>query len=104
MPSSTIRKLPAAAGVVVLSGLHCLAGAQEKAGAPVPEVRSWVPEALRGERLLALEYWQWLGLFLIAFVRVLADHVVRWILRLLSNRFTLRYHVSADAETVQQLG
>ncbi|MDH5357095.1 MAG: mechanosensitive ion channel family protein [Gammaproteobacteria bacterium] len=40
--------------------------------------RSWLPETFKGGILL--EYWQWLGMFLIIVIGSIADKIVAWIL------------------------
>lgn len=42
------------------------------------KLRSWIPESLKGGFLL--EYWQWLGMFLVIFIGSLADKIVAWVL------------------------
>lgn len=63
-------------------------------------LRSNMPRYLKHDQVLALEYWQWLGLLVLILMGVTLDHTVRFGLGLLTNRVLARRHASARKETV----
>jgi MscS family membrane protein len=67
-------------------------------------LRSQMPRSLRGadHELLSIEYWQWIGLFLIVLLGVIIDFLTRSILRGISNRLIARQKAQAQPETVAQ--
>jgi len=76
--------------------------ADERVGSLALWLRSRVPASLKQDRLLNLEYWQWLGLLMLILVGVVLDHSVRFGLRLLTHRWLARRHATAKAKTVAQ--
>lgn len=61
-------------------------------------IRDRVPEILKGDanRVLAVEYWQWIGLLVIILLGLMLDQTLRFILRGIVNRLIVRRGYSAD--------
>ena len=74
-------------------------GADEKDLMSSLWLQSVMPISLR-ESFLSLEYWQWLGLFLIVLLGIVLDYTVRAILRTITNRTLDRVHAFVSRETV----
>ncbi|MDF1809411.1 MAG: mechanosensitive ion channel family protein [Phycisphaerales bacterium] len=53
-------------------------------------IRDAVPSSLKGNASLGLEYWQWIGILVVIFIGMIADLLVRGILRRLWHRFEVR--------------
>lgn len=63
-------------------------------------LRMQIPQALR-RSFLTLEYWQWIGLFIVIFGGMVFDYTARIILRTVSRRLIVRQGVSEPAEAVR---
>jgi len=50
-------------------------------------IRSEVPNSLKGELFLWMELWQWIGILIVIFIGMIADQIVRGILRTGWHRF-----------------
>ncbi|MBL4809785.1 MAG: mechanosensitive ion channel family protein [Phycisphaerales bacterium] len=56
----------------------------------IQRIRSSVPQATKGKLVLGLEPWQWLGILLVVFLGIIADQIVRAILRTGWHRFEIK--------------
>ncbi len=56
----------------------------------IQSIRGSVPNALKGRLFIGLEAWQWVGILLVIFMGMIADHIVRAILRTGWHRFELK--------------
>ena len=66
-------------------------------------LRQWMPASLKGadRDFFTLEFWQWLGLFIIILVGVVFDYSVRFVLRTISIRIIKRQGASDHAKAVR---
>lgn len=60
-----------------------------------------MPRALKSGEFLDLEYWQWLGLLLLIFLGIVADQVVRFLVRPVLRRSVRRLHSEADDKHIK---
>ncbi len=65
--------------------------------------RRHLPESLKGETLLSLEYWQWLGLLLVIFAGVVVDLSLRWVLRVITRFIISRQDARARKQTITRV-
>jgi len=72
----------------------------ERYASPALWLRSKVPSSLKRNRLLTLEYWQWLGVAVLILLGVTLDQTVRFMLRLMTNRALAQQRAIARKETV----
>ncbi len=72
----------------------------ERHGSVALWLRDKMPHYLKQDRLLNMEYWQWLGLAVLILLGMTLDHVVRLGLRVLTNRLLVRRHASARSQTI----
>ncbi|PIE21845.1 MAG: mechanosensitive ion channel protein MscS [Planctomycetota bacterium] len=78
---------------------------QIRAGAKEADLMSslWLqglmPMSLR-KSILSLEYWQWIGLFLIVLLGIILDYSIRAVLRVITNRTLHRAHSYVSRDTV----
>jgi len=63
-----------------------------------PWLRRWMPSVLVGGELLQVEYWQWLGLLVLAFLGVLLDQMLRLLLAPIVRRGLLRWRAPAGED------
>ncbi len=63
-------------------------------------IRSKLPKALTSGEILSLEYWQWLGIFLVILLGVVFDRLVRFLLGLLAKRILKSGHTFVKEETL----
>jgi len=56
----------------------------------IQSIRGSVPNALKGKLFIGLEPWQWIGILLVIFLGMIADHIVRAILRTGWHRFEIK--------------
>lgn len=68
----------------------------ETALATQPFLRRWMPGALTSVAFLDIEVWQWLGLVVLVFLGMFAEHLVRRIARRLTHGLTGRFGVEAE--------
>lgn len=73
-------------------------------------LRKKIPASLKGinHTVLTLEYWQWIGIFLVAMLGVILDQIVRTILRITSQKIIARHtnteHLKGITTAVRPLG
>ena len=75
----------------------------ESAEAP-EQIQSWLrdqlPEVLKEGGFIGVEYWQWLGLFILVLTGLVLDLIVRMLLRLVTVRIMLHQKAEADRKVV----
>lgn len=71
---------------------------------PLERLRDRVPASLKGTSILALEYWQWLAIFLTIFLGVLLDWFIRALLRAAWRRFEARRARRPDTPAEEPIG
>jgi MscS family membrane protein len=69
---------------------------------------SAIPEALKGGEFMDLRYWQWIGLLLLIFMGIVANQVVRVLIKPVLRRSVRRLHSEVEekriTDTVRALG
>ena len=63
-------------------------------------IRSKLPKVLSSGEFLSLEYWQWLGIFLVILLGMACDRLVRFLLGLLAKRILKSGHTFVQEETL----
>jgi len=81
------------------------AEAPDSAAASPTDVPHWledqIPQTLKSGEIFGLEYWQWIGLLLLIFLGIAADHVVRGIFRPVIRRAIRRLNSDADEQSIK---
>ena len=67
------------------------------------KLRGIMPASLRRSQILGVENWQWIGLALIAFLAIVLDFMVRFVVRSVAVRWARRRDSQADRETLDRL-
>ncbi|HHI69328.1 MAG TPA: mechanosensitive ion channel family protein [Planctomycetes bacterium] len=84
-----------------ISPLPARSGSVDERRLSVPLwIRSKLPKALTSGEILSLEYWQWIGLFLVILLGVAFDRLVRFLLGLLAKRILKSGHTFVKEETL----
>ncbi len=84
-----------------IAPLRVLAGSVDERSLSIPLwIRSKLPSALTSGEILSLEYWQWLGIFLVLLLGVVLDRLVRFFLGLLARRLLKSGHTFVKEETL----
>lgn len=86
-----------------LERLPVLVGVDERQLDASMRLRKHLPGSLKGETVLTLEYWQWLGLLVIIFLGALVDHSLRLFLRGLTRIIIARQQAHARRETISKM-
>ncbi|MAX24817.1 MAG: hypothetical protein CMJ19_09965 [Phycisphaeraceae bacterium] len=65
-------------------------------------LRKKIPASLKGinHTVLTLEYWQWLGVFIVALLGVILDHIIRAILGGISRKLIARHTTTEHAKSI----
>jgi MscS family membrane protein len=63
-------------------------------------IRSKVPNSLKGELFLWMELWQWIGILVVIFIGMVADQIVRGILRSGWHRFETKRGKEVEKESL----
>ncbi len=66
-------------------------------------VRDMIPDSLKGEQIFGLEYWQWIGLFILILIGVIIDRAVRLAIRIAIIRITTKHNTSADRQSIAKV-
>ncbi|MFI4861276.1 MAG: mechanosensitive ion channel domain-containing protein [Phycisphaerales bacterium JB063] len=68
-------------------------------------VRPIVPDALRGEEhvMLSMEYWQWIGLFVLILLGVVVDYTLRFVVRTIAIGLIRRRGSTADRDSLRRM-
>lgn len=90
---------------VLASGQPSGAEPPDSTAAPPGEAPAWldeaIPEVLEGGELFGLAYWQWIGLLLLIFLGIVADHFVRVVFRPVVRRGVRRLDSEVDDDLVK---
>lgn len=85
---------------ISMEKLPVLVGLDEEQLGGTHWIRRQMPESLRGVQYFGLELWQWLGLLVIIMLGIVLDHIVRAILRTITNRILKRQDAKAQTQTI----
>ncbi len=86
-----------------VENLKPVAGTDEKAGSFALWLRGLMPQTLRANSFLSLEYGQWLCLGLIIVIGVVIDHLVRLLVLVLTRHWVKRQGGEAETRTWQRM-
>ncbi|MFK7759663.1 MAG: mechanosensitive ion channel family protein [Phycisphaerales bacterium] len=68
----------------------------------IQDIRAQVPTTVKGTLYLGLELWQWIGILLVIFIGMLADLIVRTVLRKAWHRFEIKRNREASKEVLKR--
>ncbi len=86
----------------LIEDIDSVAGFDETSLSSNLTIRGLVPHGLKGNLILSLEYWQWIGLFIIAFIAVFIDFIVRSVLRVIALAAIRKREGQADPKTLKR--
>jgi MscS family membrane protein len=64
------------------------------------KVRNQIPDSLKGNLILGMELWQWIGILAVVFIGIIVDHIVRTILRTAWHRFETKRGKEVEKESL----